>query len=707
MLWIFSLFSQLFLGFQIASIANPNDGNFLFVFALSVPFGFSISTFFYLFCSPFFGQNLLNLLINIIANISLSIFIYIFRKKTKKRPISIKIKDLIFPLIHFLLISIFLYICYSNRSELVNSVISTYLHEEYSLIASFTKGCNSGHLNPFSLRHPDHFKTKLNGKWLPALHSSMMIQGKASLKAAIFFPSLLMILSFCLLQQYFCRKLRINEIIIYFIPFLSFSIYGISCIDLRSFHMKSLIQIYYITQNPREHLLNDNNLIAMLAGTRSVIYAATISVAFVSSLFNKKNMKMQIIVSFFAGIILPSTVSSAFYGILLFLLFYFIQDAKHFPKHVVGPLFVGSLLNLHRIIIPFYIKPQYYDAYQIGTMFPPLTYWYTLTGLFFPIAFISYFMLMNNEKKIISSIFLSFIILSNLSFNKENCANLPLYYSFFIPLLTPFFFTTLAKIYKKLPYEEMKGFFIAFCCFLIFIHCNLVITFPFSKINDSETKEKSSKSLYTQDQIDMGNWIISNTNKTDIFITIPSVYDPVATIAGRIVYNQDYNVSLHLGFNITQRQMKVELLKDNPCESLIIPEIKYFVVKNIEKQLHESQIKLEEKKKKIRINELFMRREEKIRKEKILNEGKNQTDEDFSYHEKLINNKKIDYGAFIETPEEMKITNEELGIKNILWSTEEETIANYKRELLNDCAWTKVYSNDDYIIYKRHKISIF
>ena len=691
MLWIFSLLSQLFLGFQIASIANPTDGSILIVLALSVPFGITISTFIYFFCSPFFGQNVFNLILNTILNVALSIFAYLFRYKSRKKPISIKKKDLLFPLIYAILISYFLYMCYYHKSEMVESVISYYLHEEYSLIASFYKGCNSGRINPFSLRHPDHFKAKLSGKCLPALHSSMLMQGGASIQISLLFPMILMSLSFCIVQQYFCRKLRIKEICIYFIPFITFSICSISCFDLRSFHMKKLIQIYYVSQNPRENIFHENPLIAMFAGTPSVIYSATITIALISSLFNRKSQKTQIIVSFFAGAILPSSVSGSFYAMLIFIFFYLLQDIRRSPKYLFAPLFVGSLLNLHRIIIQVYFRSQHFEAFQFGTMFPRLTYWYTLTGLLLPIAFISYFLLKYNEKRILSSVFLSFLIISSISFNRENCANLPVYYSFFIPLLVPYFFITLMKIYRDIHSEESKGLFIAFCCFLIFIHCNLVITFPFSSQEQISGNSDTKKVINSQNQIDLASWIILNTNKTDIFITYPSVYDPVTTIAGRIVYAQDEHVSLRQGYNVSQRLFKIELLKDNPCDPLFIPEAKYFVTKNVQKQIAESERTLNEKKRQLRIDELFKRRNEKI-----LNEKNHEKDKQ----------KKVDYGAFVETAEESLISDEELGITSRLWMNEEQELQKYKRELLDECAWKMVYSNDDYLVFQRHEITI-
>jgi hypothetical protein len=197
MLWLLLNLSEIFFGSQVVFYFLRDHVALFIQFSFSIPIGFSLSTLAYFLCSPFLGMNALHVMIHL----GLLVFaggILMLRTHFNKRflafPRPTK-SDILFFVVSLLLALYIVPPLYFSEPRSVSVAVAGEIHEELSLISSFSYGVNGGLGNIFKIRHPACDKCVCRTRWQSAYHSSMMRVSLASLRLSLTVPSFLLFLS--------------------------------------------------------------------------------------------------------------------------------------------------------------------------------------------------------------------------------------------------------------------------------------------------------------------------------------------------------------------------------------------------------------------------------------------------------------------------------------------------------------------------------
>lgn len=534
MIWLLTVVSQIIFGSIAGLFIAPIDSDIVIVAGFGIPVGISVSTFIYFISSMFFGQNLFNLFVNagILGALTFILFFALQRNRITNLIRRTKMSSIIYAMVYFIIpFFTFAMIYFPVNNKLPNR-IRTKLHEDATILASFENGCNSGFINPFSLKNPLYFGLKLTEKWLPGFHSAMLLSGYATTSISLFVPSSLLFFSFAIIMKYLGLRLKIPELALITAPIVAYSLAGYEFFDFesRANLKKESVDFVEITPSSTTNYLHPH--LHILVSSRSALYVSTFTLLMTTVLLSKVSKISQCAFFICGGFVLSSTYQACYFMFLLILVLIFIRNPKNFP--VVPFLFylAGAAVNISRISVHSYSKPLWILDVIAGKTFSSVTFWYRTLGVFVPFAVAGVLMLHKNETKIGVAYVIVFILSINRTFYEEIRANFSPYYAFFMPFGYMLFLVFFHRFSLNFSEEESRGIVDAIGSVIVFIGCC-------SAFGGTHKMMKSMETVYTSDDFKLGKWIIKNTKTSDVILTPNELFDPVSTIAGRQTVRSD------------------------------------------------------------------------------------------------------------------------------------------------------------------------
>ena len=593
MFWLLTIFSQLFLGFELSfSFLNHNYGLFSII-ALSIPIGFCFSSLLFFFLSTILGQNLFHLFIHLGIILFISLFLFqnhLRRKIYWKLFKGITYKDFIIPLIYLILSSIIVFKTYLRYPRSFPMVIDSFIHEDLSLQSSFLVGINSPRVNIFYIYHPNYSGIPSVSRWLVPFHSVMLRIGKSNLRIALCIPTSLILFSFFLSMNLIGENLGLPYYINFLSPFIGILTSGFG-------FFRFLIAI------KRNHRLNDyvsdlgdgrasrfHPILNMLLGNRSNSYSISIIAALFLALtkmikniykFDKYSL---IFIGFITGFILPALSHQAFISISIYLLifssihsirtlnikdlsllttFFFIGSSIHIPR-MLNSSFLSGIMG---------IEAPWSRLYKRGVLFPAVDFWVGTYGIFPFILLIGFFLLNKFERQLFLPSICCFFLFTFWKL-QPNCE----YNS--VPILLVFM-SLGGIIYLIIMYRfilipktlEAKGATAA----IVLIITLISIT---SSLLGLQRQWKHQKQLWDDMDERLADWLIKKTDKKSIFLSPQIPLQPVSTLAGRQCYLESLDVLRNIGINPDERMDFFKNLIKNNTIFGIENYISYFVKAN-------------------------------------------------------------------------------------------------------------------------------
>lgn len=611
MIWIASLLSQLFLGFELSFFAFSKKFNIFTLFSIGIPIGFSLSALTFYLSSFFLRFNSLNLIIH-----SGAIFVtgYAFefvrwRKKSKLIQKSLdktSIFFFIFSIAFSLLIVPNMYFLKSQESNKEQNLKNYYVYahgafsgdivEEISLMNSFYHGANSGFMNIFKIRHPTCYKCHARSRWLTALHSAMFLVGYSSYKIALVVPSffmfysicyLMLTLSFSLLQKSVFLSV-LSTILFFFAGGFGFT-YWLESGSRRNMNLDFVFD-FGPKQTQWSHPLF-HYIFALRPSQLSL--SIFLSILLIITEINSLGIIEMAALGILVGV-LPAIQHQTFICSIIFLLFYFLLtkpnlDQKRYGVHIsrylirqYGVFFISFCIVSFFPLIHYMprqnrskmiVKEDFWiDLTNSGKFFAPIQVWFMSLG-FFPLftIIISWFFIYRNKKLL--NVYIPstaiFLFANFYRFQPYVRQNIIVFYPFWMSIACIVFIYTLSRISKMPRSEEAQGVLIGLFGFLFL--CNITS----SALGYYRLRTKSTIA-WNKDMMEVANWIADNTPKKTVFISGSADFDLIPVLAGKVAILQNAKLAWINGFLPVQKESDIEKLLKSPSLP-ILPKVKYIL----------------------------------------------------------------------------------------------------------------------------------
>ena len=594
MIWLFTIISELWFGFEITYYFLDQMLNIVFVAAFGVTVGIGTSSIFFFLCSTILGQNLIHIILHSLLLIFISIGLLQKRIRIPKklsRFTDIKKPEIIISLI-YIVISIYLtWKVYLPAPRSFSLVFDYHLTEELSLISSFHHGVNSGFVNPFYIRHPNLYGHSAITRWLTAFHSSMLQYGFASLKMSLFIPSFLLISSYLIIMFYFALQFNIPYYIAFFVPFISILLSGFGFLRFLHHEKRTIRTNDYVSQSgygkyPRFHpvfhlLYGFRHTTLTLPLVNGIIYIYLWMIK-----YKKANTSLMIpFVGFMFGLIMPATQFQTFIGFIVFLLLYTAMQkkSKNYSslKKIFIYIFIGFLihfpryLNIEFLKNSFSLQVQWKQLVQ-HELIPPFSLWWNNCGVFIIIfLFLSWFQLKSVEYYIFIPSVACFIIFNFWKVQSQAQFNIFIFLSLNYSIGSCIVVATLYRFIKSSNEPEYQGIFTALSILAI-ISCTL------SSILGIHRQINNHKPQWSIGDENLVKWVLEHTSKKDVFIAPIISLNPISALAGRWVYIDNYNLLDYCGFNYSRQQSEYQKLLKNQDSQDISKNVFYIISYNDE-----------------------------------------------------------------------------------------------------------------------------
>ena len=586
MIWFFCLGSQIIFGIEAVKLILGAKIDFYTLISIGIVFGIGFSSFSFFLCSAFLGFNKFHILIHIAL---LSVFSYtlitteLIKKKFKiTKP---KSNQIIFLLVSLFFSLLFAPHIYNPSERAFHTAFKSDISDEITLMNSFYQGANSGIVNIFKIRHPYCYKCVARTNWLTALHSAMMKVCGLSTNKALSYPSFLFIFAFSYIIQQLTYEIVRNTMfsvlsiyLVYFLGGPGFIHYADK--DIRQYGPLDFVFSWGSITTQWSHPIY-HYMFAFRPSQYALCLAA--SIIYIMRLSIKRGE--MFLVGCFLGLLLP-TQFPAFIAGCLYCFSYFALNStlnNKTEKNLLIPMIAFAISFGCIIAIPlFHFIPRESNDYLIrnaqffddeinaGASFPFLKTWFKCIGISLIIAPIGFFIMKKENRNMLISSLIVFIIGNYVSFSHYNRMNIHYFYPFLIPNMCISMVFVFNYFYKKVKEEETQGIILGLS-FVFSILMSISALYGFIKLY------KNTDAYWSKEDEEVAEWIANNTPKKAVFIAAFNEMSVVSLLAGKVLYYHMPRLVWLNNFQLGNKQQEMEALLNNPASNDLIPKVEYCV----------------------------------------------------------------------------------------------------------------------------------
>lgn len=547
MIWSFIIFGSIWTSYEIINSLAPKQWDTLMVLSCAVPFGFTMTSWIFLFFRIFIKLNVyLGVLIS-------SFYIFLgmllhetfYKIKRKSRPLTIEF-------LCMSLICIFLFVLLVDVSFLQDGIGSSGtafsdLPFHLGVITSLAYGANSENKTLFT---PFYFGEKLSYPIIPDFFSTVLISsGNAPIRLSICIPSFFLLMSVAFSIHFFAFQFSQHQFVPEFAVFCFFFASGLGwryifikkCRDdvNSNFAHSFCKDTYTFWIHPLIHFLipQRSALFSMPMGI-SILSLLVISVE--SNLKNRKSLFLAgILMGLFPMISAHTYIAIGEYAIFICLLFFPFFQVKKWIDTIISWCFFGITalsISIPQILWLFRVKRHGFMKFEPITSetFPgPFTLkkflhlWSDSLGTFVFIAMIPSFFLIGKRQKWISLPSLGVFFVSNFILYQPGAMdNNKVFFAGWYPIacsqVSHFFVCLLSRGQK---HRNLLIFVSLFICF----------TFSFGSFICIGKALLYSFPLFSKNDLFLGEWIMKNTRKDAVFLSSTWHSNVAMSIGGRLL----------------------------------------------------------------------------------------------------------------------------------------------------------------------------
>ncbi|OHS93029.1 hypothetical protein TRFO_40655 [Tritrichomonas foetus] len=548
MIWVFEVVVSLWFGYELVSYLARNHFDILQRFFAGIPVGiftyswitFAITAHSQLDFSKFF--------IPFVSLFFSSIGLHYLNIKNKLSS-TIKLE-----FIHFWTLIIggcfyvyLMYVSMLNKEVEVRGAGYGDTPFHMNIISSFACGCNNKRNGFYDVLSAFFAGERLAYPFITNFFTGvLMATGRATMRAAMFFPSALIILSFFVGQYSLSYKFTKDHFSCLIAAILFANLGGLGWIKYVSQPRRGYADwIHNWGNNQYEYWFHP--LFHIIVPQRASLWSFPLCYWAILTLIQAveaKDWRLFTLAGIFTGlsplIQVHSFVSlaqwSIAYCIVTFPFFKYIKTPKKYLKWIklwaifgvvanviAGPQFLiyfnrlSSSKNQFLQINPIW---QSHGKAHYGNILGPIILWWRGLGVFWAIACFAGFSAMSLKQ--IQMYFPSivvFIITNLIRYQPWELDNTKLFYAAWIPLALPVVGQFIARLARKKETVVIALFFTFASCFSAFLH--------------SRDCLKSNPRIFQLTDVQVGLWIAENTPTKAVFLTSDWHVHPAATIAGR------------------------------------------------------------------------------------------------------------------------------------------------------------------------------
>lgn len=514
-------FSSTLLGYAIIKKFTQLKFHFIELIGAAFPIGMTISSFFALFINPIIHCTKTQFYVIVVLSFLISIIIF---KKNNKISVQIYIpkpQTLIWLLICEASLFYLSYSAYISEKDKMIQSGENDLFLEVAYTSSFLNGINNnrGFFNRVML--PLVSGNTAKSEFLPSIYLALLQTTGVSTQWSIFITTIILFLSISLLQYCFTCRLCQNEYASALsvpVVFLTGGFGFFHFLRSRDRHDPSVDYVFYLGSEK----LNawGHPMLHCILTSRSVQLTMSLSIlCFI--LLEIDSQIFPIIIAYFVLIIRPQTAVSLSF---LMIFYKFKSDKILFKSVFLVPVFF--LLPCFGITAKKEKALFWTDAHQ-NTMFPFISYPLSIFGVLF---FTLIFSIHEYKEKLISSL-IAFYLLLTINFQPNLRFNFFTILSTVVPIFIAISFSGMIKFAKKWKEnKDVQGTFYSLIFFSMIFMCLSSFTGICARYHQKFT-------CWDSHDINLADWILNNTKKTDVFVGDSiRFWNPATSIAGRSLY---------------------------------------------------------------------------------------------------------------------------------------------------------------------------
>ena len=595
MLWIFEILVSLWFGFETITFFGRKNFDIIQRFFAGIPIGLLTFSWITLIITSHSPLNANKFYIPFIS-LSISSFFLNFVNKKQKLNTSIH-----YTFIQFwtLVLGCFFYYLLMDASMLLNYVqvkgaAFGDLPFHLSIISSFACGCNNKRNGLYDILTPFFANEKLAYPFIPDFLSGvLMATGKATIRAALFYPSALMCLSFFVGMYSLSFRFSLSHAASFLSCIIFPNLGGLGWINYICYPDIGYGNwIHYWGKNQYEYWFHA--LFHIITPQRSALFAFPLCYWTLYSLIvgvKKKDIRLFILAGIFTGftplVQVHGYVTMAQWSIVFCLVTSFSLKKRKkswikFIKLWAAFAIVANVMAFPQLT-PFIkristsskfmqINPIWKtrDKEKYGNFFGPIILWWRGLGIFGAIAIIFGFAAMKKQQiKMYIPSMVVFLIANIIRYQPWELDNTKVFYDGWIPLALPVVSQYLLILYKNKKLRILFYLFLFASCFSAMLHSYDCLV--------------STVTIFSKSDISFGYWIAENTPPNSIFVTSQWHAHPVESVGGRQLYIGFSGWITTHGIN-NDRNKKYQSMLDNPnnLDAFIENGISYVVSKDKE-----------------------------------------------------------------------------------------------------------------------------
>jgi len=570
---LLTLFLEILFGYELVYYFGPTLMSNFIILSIGIPVGISISTFLVFLFSCVLGQNDIHLVLHTVI---LGLFVYYINRKKEFKKVIDRFEGFVFNFYFLIFISL-LFVSILGKNNRIPKSVMPFIHEDFSLLASFTDGINSGFLNQFKILHPDQSGMKVVSRWIPAFHSSILMRGFLGLKLSMIIPSAFLFCSYSFLMYSLCRNYSINQIISFIAPFIPLFISGYGAFSLKniSLHRSPLSDYVSDLYDHKTQFIHPT--LHIIIGSRSSGYTMSLVLAFLYVLSISDSDNLMKIVLCSIGFMFPGLFDGAYYAFFVFYISLSVIYYKKFPWYGFLSLVTPLLLHITRLGPVISHKNIWSSMISNNFIFPLFSFMFNGSGTYFFVTLgFSWVLLKRYERKIFLSFIMTFYYIFS---NCFICGNQQIIYTILIPISLPFYLVFLSRLSKHPKSDDLQGMLAALGILLTCVNC-------FSSFLGLIKQLKTTEEVFNSASYKLSSYILKYTKKTDIFVAPKAILSPVTALCGRQVFFSSPDIELLENFNSTLRNYQYQDFLNKSGLSPDLLDIKYIIRSKNENQIY-------------------------------------------------------------------------------------------------------------------------
>jgi hypothetical protein len=207
-----------------------------------------------------------------------------------------------------------------------------------------------------------------------------------------------------------------------------------------------------------------------------------------------------------------------------------------------------------------------------GVYFAPLRYWIDALGIIPLFSLVLCWFFVNREfmRLYIPSVFV-WAYVNYHGLQPYIRQNVIAFYPLWVSLAAIAMVLVIQKVCRKAKNEELKGVLIGLSILAFAVSV-------WSALLGYGRLWNQSKELWSGETEAVGAWIAANTPRKAVFISCPSGFSPVSTVAGKVLYRHTDRVEWQLGYSVGQRAEEIRKLIANLENPEIAPKVTYILI---------------------------------------------------------------------------------------------------------------------------------